>query len=249
MNDSKAPSDLISNERRSESGRSDLAGITGVILDYGLVLVRSPTKAEFGGMAKIFNLPFEQFYELWETSRNPYDRGDITAEEYWLGLAARTNTTLDAAQIGRLREIEIEIWVHPYPEMVDWVWRLRAAGLKTAVLSNMPLDLAAYVRKNLSWMDDFSFKTLSAEVRSIKPEAAIYEHTLRGLGITANEALFVDDREPNIRAARALGIHGLQFSSVEQLKNDLEALGFPLLPEVAKSGSAEQPDKEIKFQL
>ena len=47
-------------------------------------------------------------------------------------------------------------------------------------------------------MEKFSFKTLSAEVGMIKPDPAIYEHTLRGLGVSAAEALFIDDREINI---------------------------------------------------
>jgi FMN phosphatase YigB (HAD superfamily) len=87
-------------------------------------------------------------------------------------------------------------------------------------------------------MDNFTFKTLSAEVKLIKPDAAIYEHTLRGLGVSAEEALFVDDRENNIRAARALGMHAIQFQSIAELKDDLKALGFPILPAVRESSLA-----------
>jgi FMN phosphatase YigB (HAD superfamily) len=91
----------------------------------------------------------------------------------------------------------------------------------------------------------------------IKPDPAIYEHTLHGLGASAAETLFVDDREPNIRAAHALGMRAIQFTSVSQLKEDLEALGFPLLPageESPASGlrvesTAEQPDRQGKFSV
>lgn len=64
----------------------------------------------------------------------------------------------------------------------------------------------------------------------IKPDPAIYEHTLRGLGVTASEALFLDDREINIQAARALGIHAIRFRSMAQLRSDLQAAGFSILP-------------------
>jgi putative hydrolase of the HAD superfamily len=204
--------------------------ISAVILDYGQVLVRRPTDEEFGRMAKMFNVSSQSFYQLWESSRGPYDRRDLTPEEYWLGLAAQTNTSLDGEQIETLRKVEIEIWCHPYPAMLDWVSQLRAGGIKTAVLSNMPWDLATHVRANFKWMKNFSFQTLSAEVRLIKPDPAIYEHTLRGLGVAAEESLFLDDREGNIRAARALGMHAIQFHSVAQLKRDLAASGFPILP-------------------
>src|SRR5258706_12826851 len=231
--------------------RNDSPNIKAVIFDYGLVLVRSPTREEFGRMAQVFNVSFELFYQLWESSRDLYDRGDISAEEYWLKLAARTKTSIDSGQIEFLRKAEVEIWSHPYPEMLDWVRQLQTSGIKTGVLSNMPLDLAAHVRTNGHWIETFDFKTLSAEVRLIKPDPAIYEHTLRGLGVAATEALFLDDREPNIRAAQVLGIHAIQFSSFGQLKNDLEALGFPVLPAGTSSDTNPEdgPGQEIKLQL
>lgn len=220
--------------------------IEAVILDYGQVLARCPTVPEFGRMAKMFDVDFESFYRLWEDSRGPYDRGDFTAEEYWLNLASQTHTSLDANQIKILREVEVEIWSHADPAMLDWLSKLHDAKIKTALLSNMPWDLVRYVRANFGWMDDFSFKTFSAEVRLIKPDAAIYEHTLRGLGIPAVEALFVDDRESNVQAARSLGMRSIQFQSAAQLRSELEEMGFPVLPAVAAPVADTQ---DIKFQL
>ena len=229
--------------------------IGAAILDYGQVLARCPTPEEFGRLAEMFNVSFELFLELWESSRGPYDRGDVSAEEYWLKLAAQTNSLINSKQIKILREVEVEIWAHPNPGMFEWVSQMRSAGIKTGLLSNMPWDLVTHVRKNCSWMDNFTFTTLSAEVRLIKPDPAIYEHTLHGLGVSAGETLFVDDREPNIRTARTLGMHAIQFQSVAQLKGDLEALGFPVLPEAAGSrtsdsgaaNTSDQPDRARKF--
>jgi len=242
----------VPTERRNGSH-----GITAVILDYGLVLARCPTVEEFRRLAEMFNVRFDLFYELWEDSRGPYDRGDLTAEQYWLKLAAKTGTALDREQIKMLRKIEVEIWAHPIPGMFDWVSQLRAAGFKTGLLSNMPWDLVNHVQTNCRWKEDFAFKTLSAEVRLIKPDPAIYQHTRNGLEVSAAETLFVDDREPNIRAARALGMCAIQFLSISQLKDDLEALGIPLLPageESPASGSnvasaADRPDRQSKFSV
>lgn len=220
--------------------------IKAVILDYGQVLARCPTVPEFGRMAEMFNVDFDSFYRLWEDSRGPYDRGDFTAEEYWLNLASQTHSSLDANQIKILRDIEVEIWAHADPAMLDWLSKLHAADIKTALLSNMPWDLVKYVRANFRWMENFSFKTFSAEVRMIKPDAAIYEYTLRGLGVPAGEALFVDDREKNVEAARLLGIPSIQFQSVAQLRSELEEKGFPIPPAVAAPTADTQ---DIKFQL
>jgi putative hydrolase of the HAD superfamily len=238
---------LGSAERKNNSPK-----INAVILDYGKVLTGCPTAEEFGRMAEMFNVSFESFYQLWEASRGPYDRGDLTAEEYWLKLAAQTNTSLDGRQVELLRKIEVEIWAHPNPGMLDLVSQLRAAGIKTGLLSNMPLDLVAHVRTKCQWMENFAFKTLSAEVRLIKPDPAIYKHTLKGLGVSAEESLFVDDRYNNVQAARALGMHAIQFRSIGQLKHDLEGMGFAILPVgVESSSAAESPtdpaDEENRF--
>jgi putative hydrolase of the HAD superfamily len=168
-----------------------------------------------------------------------------------------THTALDGSQIEILRKTEVEIWAHLYPEMIDWLSRLHAAGIKTALLSNMPLDLVEYVRTNFRWIENFSFMTFSAEVRLIKPDPAIYEHTLRGLGVSAAETVFVDDREVNIEAARALGIQTILFRSIAQLKDELEDFAFPIVPVITETssgesdtaGRSEQPAQEIKFQL
>ena len=154
-----------STERRRGS-----PGISAVILDYGQVLADCPTREEFGRLAKMFNTSFDLFFELWERSRGPYDRGDFTAEEYWLKLAAETKTSLDARQIEILRQVEVEIWAHLNPAMLDWVSRLHAEGIKTGLLSNMPWDLITHLRTNCRWLDNFAFKTFSAEVRLIKPD-------------------------------------------------------------------------------
>lgn len=235
----------VSTEHRTGSPH-----VKAAILDYGQVLAGCPTAEEFGRMAGMFNVSFDMFYKLWEESRGAYDRGDFTAKEYWMMLAAQTNTSLDGQQIEILRKVEVEIWAHPNLDMLDWVSQLHAAGIKTGLLSNMPWDLITHLRTNCQWLDNFAFKTFSAEVRLIKPDSAIYEHTLHGLGVAAAETLFVDDREDNIRAARALGIHAIQFRSIARLKDELEELGFPILPvESLSASAANQPGQAIKFQL
>jgi len=228
-----------------------LPKISAVILDYGQVLARSPTREEFAPMAEIFHVSFEEFFKVWDATRDIYDRGDVTPEQYWRKFAAQSNASIDSDHIKILRQIEVEIWAHVDPDILAWMSQLRAAGMKLGLLSNMPGDLIQYLRTNCDWMQNFAFQTFSSEVRLIKPDPAIYKHTLLGLGVPAAEALFVDDREVNIEAARGLGIHAIQFRSTAQLRNELEALGFPVLPSVSESSAAanssDQAQQETKF--
>ena len=210
----------MSTERRDGS-----PNISAVILDYGQVLARCPTVPEFARMAKMFNVSFESFYERWEGSRDSYDRSDVTAEEYWLKLAAQTNSSISREQIEILRQVEIEIWAHTDPDMLDWLSRLHAAGIKTGLLSNMPLDLASHVRKNCKWMENFTFKTFSGEVKLIKPDPAIYKRALDILGRPPERVLFIDDRPENVAGATGVGMQGIRFTGAEQLRRELVTLG------------------------
>src|SRR5579863_8136180 len=181
-------------------------GIHAVILDYGEVLCHRPTEAEFGRLREIFAMEEKSFALLWDKNRGELDRGDLAAEAYWSALAEDAGVQLDRSQLHEVCELDITMWGHPNHQMVDWLRRLRRGGLKTGLLSNIHPRMIAYLRENFEWMELFDFKTFSAEVRVIKPDRAIYEHTLRGLGVEAPETLFVDDREVNVRAARDLGI-------------------------------------------
>ena len=206
------------------------AKIRAVIFDYGEVLCNQPLTSELDRLAGFFGTDRRTFKALWDKNRGPYDRGDMSAAEYWALLAADAAKTLNADELAQACRWDVEMWAKENREMVAWLKQLRRGGFKTAILSNIHPDMIAYVRKSFDWLDQFDFKTFSAEVRRIKPEPEIYEHTLRGLGVQADEALFVDDKEVNVRAAKALGIQGLQFFSMDRLRRDLEGMGFPVLP-------------------
>jgi putative hydrolase of the HAD superfamily len=107
--------------------------------------------------------------------------------------------------------------------MVEWASALQKAGVRTAILSNMGDVNLAYMREHFDWLSGFTHLTWSCELFTAKPDPAIYTHTLEKLGVAAHEAIFVDDIPANIAAARALGIDGIQFSTIEQLRRDLEA--------------------------
>jgi FMN phosphatase YigB (HAD superfamily) len=59
-----------------------------------------------------------------------------------------------------------------------------------------------------------------------KPDPAIYRLTLERLGTRPEETLFIDDKQANIDAARALGLIGILFTTVERLREQLIELGF-----------------------
>jgi putative hydrolase of the HAD superfamily len=204
--------------------------IRAVILDFGEVLCHLPTPEAIDRLARMFEMDSQSFFPIYLESRGPYDRGDLLPAEYWEKFAARLGVKLDGDAIARARQIDLELWSQINEVMIRWLQQIHSAGFKTAILSNMPSDMVSHLRNNFAWINHFDHHIFSAEVRSIKPEPAIYQHCIEALGVQPSEALFIDDRDANLEQARAVGIRSIRFQSVEQLRQDLQTLGFTILP-------------------
>ena len=207
------------------------SGIRAVILDYGEVLCHLPAAEHIELLAGIFQVEAQCFLPMYLKTRIPYDRGDLLPAAYWQNFARQAGVTVDEKVIEQLRQVDKDMWSRPNEPMIRWLQRVHAAGFKTAILSNMPTDMADHVREIFPWLADFDRHIFSAEVRSAKPEPAIYRHAIEALGVAPREALFIDDREENLAGAEAIGIRGIRYRGVEQLREDLRAIGFSILPE------------------
>jgi putative hydrolase of the HAD superfamily len=200
--------------------------LRAVIYDYGLVLSGPAEPAARAQLLQLTGLAPEVFDTHYWKYRLAYDKGTLNGRTYWQTIAHDTKLSLTPEQIEALIEQDVLLWASVNPIMLDWVVRVRAAGMKTAILSNMGEDLLAHMRKNFRWLESFHHLTWSCELDMIKPEAAIYEHTLEKLGVRPEEALFLDDKIENIEGARQVGLHALLFHNAETLEVDLEKNGW-----------------------
>ncbi|HTS27351.1 MAG TPA: HAD family phosphatase [Bryobacteraceae bacterium] len=192
-----------------------------VLFDYGNVLCRPQHRAEVEAMAGVLAVPADRFEEAYWKDRLLFDEGAITPEAYWSGVASALSRTLANGRRERLIELDNQSWSHPDPVMVRWAIDLRAAGVRTAVLSNMPITLRVHLR-SCEWLPEFDYSCYSCDVLSAKPAPEIFRNCLRGVGAAPEEALFLDDRAENVEAARALGIHAIQFAGPEQAQCEIE---------------------------
>jgi putative hydrolase of the HAD superfamily len=208
--------------------------IRAVILDYGEVVSVPPSSEQMGLMAAVLGMNPDLFRTLYPTDRAPYDRGDLSSATYWSKFANDAHVSLDLTRIEELRRLDVEMWSRVNPQMIRWIECLSDAGLKTALLSNMIPDMAVHARQKFSWLNKLTYQVLSCEVKLVKPDRAIYERCLEGLRVTPQEALFVDDSETNVQAARAVGITSIRFQSVGQLQDELAVLPLAILPSLSE---------------
>jgi putative hydrolase of the HAD superfamily len=85
------------------------------------------------------------------------------------------------------------------------------------LVSNTNESHVDYIARTYPVFDYFDHKIFSHEVGSLKPDREIYEAAIDAAGRPPEELFFTDDREENIHAARELGIHAHQFTSVGRL--------------------------------
>lgn len=104
--------------------------------------------------------------------------------------------------------------------LVDFIRSLRPRW-KTGLISNAWNGLRAYLAEK-KFDDAFDGIVISAEAGVVKPGAEIYQMALDGLGVHADEAVFVDDIIENVEGARALGMTGIHFQNSEQAIGDVK---------------------------
>ena len=190
------------------------APITGLILDFGEVLVRPQSAASLQEMARVARLDVEEFVQRYWRHRRDYDTGQLSGTSYWRQVLDRQGTRDEDAAIEALKVADAESWTDYRREMWELAARFREHG-RTALLSNGVPEVMTRVRAEKNLSDYFDAVVISYEVGCAKPDARIYELCLTALGIEAESALLVDDRRENLDAAARLGMHVFHFTSDE----------------------------------
>ena len=194
-----------------------------LLCDYGEVLCVAPPGPDWEVLVALAvdsgwdptdpTEPHEAFKPVFWEHRRAYDRGDLSASEYWTATLGRRP---GGGHLGRLVAADQAIWLHPNPDSLRAAARAAGRGYQLAILSNAPVEVAARIDR-LPWLAGFGPRFFSCHLNLIKPEPDIYRAALDGLGAAPDEVVFFDDRPANVEAALQLGIDARLFTHPEQL--------------------------------
>ena len=116
------------------------------------------------------------------------------------------------------------------PFVHDWLDAMHRAGYRVYILSNFgrqawhkAIDMGA-----IDFLDRTDGQIVSFMVGKVKPEPGIYSELLTRFSLRAEECVFLDDAEKNIRAARELGFSVIHFTGYDDAVQKLAALGVSL---------------------
>lgn len=186
--------------------------VQAVIFDFGGVLCFPPDEIRVALAAQDAGLSVTDFLMAFWGNRIKYDAGQWTPTEYWRAVAASANTHFDDALIPILVQHEIGFWSNFDQPLLQWTSDLRAAGIRTGILSNLPRPLGENLRATPGFLEHFDHVTFSYELGIVKPQPGIYAHAIAGLGVDPSRALFLDDLPDNVEGARAAGLHAQVYS-------------------------------------
>jgi epoxide hydrolase-like predicted phosphatase len=203
--------------------------IRALIFDYGGVLMRTTDPTPRQTLEQRLGLEQGAVYEIvfGSPSWNELQLGRLSSAEFWTGVGERLG--LDEQGVNDFRET-FRAGDRLDEDLVALIRGLRDAqngGYRTALLSNAPAGLRRHLARQ--GVDDvFDEIVVSGCEGVMKPDAAIFERTLRRLDVLAEEALFVDDFRENVDAARRAGLRAIHFSGPAPLRRQLQAFGVDI---------------------
>jgi len=177
-----------------------------VIFDCGRVFLHDPDlEVTLQDIADSCQLAYEQTEEIVNDLLPDFQTGKSNEEEFWESFRERT-------ELSELPANYHDLWTRKYLELsrIDYdvlslVKELHRLGYKTPVLSN---TIPPHVRVN---HDRHLFALF-------EPKIFALERT----GVAAAEAIFVDDVPRYVAAAQEVGVEGILFQNVQQLREELE---------------------------
>jgi putative hydrolase of the HAD superfamily len=205
----------------------------GVITDWGGVLT-TPILHTVQAWIEADGIDWDSYRTVmraWVTdaygpngTRNPVhalERGECSDAEFEQALAAQLlrvdgGSVVAAGLLPRMFAASVEI-----PAMYELIRAVRAAGLRTALLSNS-WGASEYPRAEFPHL--FDAVVISSECGMRKPEAEIFQHAADLLGLPPEQCIFIDDIEANITAAQACGMTGVHHVEAAQTAAVLEDL-------------------------
>ncbi len=124
-----------------------------------------------------------------------------------------------------LAEFADVYWSHlqPNPPMIELMAELRAPrGYRMALLTNNVREWEPRWRAMFPVDEIFELVVDSSAVGLRKPDAEIYQLTVKRLDLPAESCLFVDDLAHNCAAARKLGMNAVHFQTNERARAEIE---------------------------
>jgi len=199
--------------------------IEAVIFDWGGVLIEDPAPGLVRYCSKALGVDEAKYRYAYGIYIDDFQAGRISEQQFWSNMTSCLNAAMPSAQ-SLWGEAFAAVYI-PRPELFAWASRLRKTGFKTAILSNTEIPNFDYFHTQN--YDMFDVEVFSCIEGVSKPQMDIYMLTLDRLGVSSDQALFIDDKPHYIEGAVRVGINTILFKNIDQFKKDLTGFGLNIV--------------------
>jgi 2-haloacid dehalogenase len=119
-----------------------------------------------------------------------------------------------------------EMMAGPLAGSVEILAELRECGTPLYRLTNWSAETYPPALERFAFLRWFEGILVSGDVKVIKQDPRIFELLIERFAIDPHRAVYIDDGEANVAAARPFGIHPIHFTTPAALRNELVALGL-----------------------
>ena len=195
--------------------------IKNIIFDMSEVIISG-----YHGVEKILEQQYAIPEEAWERQRLSKNelflnlmRGNLSEEAYLEELLQGTNWNISIEQLKTAIRSNLN---RPVPGTMKVVRELKGK-YQLILLSDYVREWMKYIEERNEDLRIFDKKIFSYNIGITKSEVETFETVLEQTKIVANETLFIDDYEKNVKNAERVGIHGIVFENAEQLRKTLSS--------------------------
>jgi len=112
----------------------------------------------------------------------------------------------------------------PIPDGIAIFNEIKSLGYNTYILSNMSEPALKKIAAENDFVSRVDGAIWSYKTKHIKPEPEIYQILLQEYSLKAEECIFIDDREENIKAGQSFGIDGIICTDHQFVRQELNKL-------------------------
>lgn len=150
-----------------------------------------------------------------------YESGRLTSSEFFTRIQSETKfngTESEFAGLFKNIFTPIEAVINMHRQLVE-------SGVPTYTFSNTNEMAVRHISRSYDFWPRFTGHILSHEVKSLKPDAGIYESLEAASGRDGESIIYLDDRPENIEAGRARGWRACCHQDASKTRNFLEVQG------------------------
>lgn len=192
----------------------------------GVILTNGWDRHQRRATVEQFELDYDEFQDRHDFVAYDFETGRLDLVEYL------TRTVFYRPRDFSREEFTAAVFARSseLPGSIDFLDELTTTGLQLASLNNESREINEHRIRTFGLNERLSLFLSSCYLGVKKPGAAIYELALRITQRRPEECVFIDDRALNLECAADVGIDGVLFTGIDELRGQLSDRGVLVPP-------------------